>query len=51
MIDRKIEELQEFRKRLADGLKSSSEHNNSICPASVRSRPACPTRTSNCPAG
>jgi DNA-binding transcriptional MerR regulator len=41
LIDKKIEELQAFRRRLASGLDSSSRNQFQVCPAS---RPARPTR-------
>jgi len=51
LIDRKIEELQAFRKRLAGGLECASRENFLVCPASASRRPK-PSRQRgklNCP--
>jgi len=44
IIDKKIEELQAFRDRLASGLRNSQRRANKICPASAQVASKCPAQ-------
>jgi MerR family transcriptional regulator, copper efflux regulator len=44
IIDKKIEELQAFRDRLASGLRNSNRRANKICPASAPVARKCPAQ-------